>query len=73
MRRQDGIYIDNYGYHHAVLYNDDNNLVDNYLHELIALTFIPNPNGFRKVKHINGDKNNNRSDNLQWVEHFTYN
>ena len=66
------IYIDEFGYHHAVLCNNQNVLVDNYLHELVAVAFVSNPNGFKKVKHINGDKSCNRADNLEWVEDFSY-
>jgi hypothetical protein len=37
------------------------------LHRLLALTFIPNPNNYDCVDHINGDKADNRIDNLHWV------
>ena len=36
------------------------------IHRLVAETFIPNPNGFKEVNHIDGDKNNNTVDNLEW-------
>lgn len=36
------------------------------LHRLIALAFVPNPNGYKEVNHINGDKLNNNSSNLEW-------
>lgn len=37
------------------------------LHRLIAETFIPNPNKYRTVNHINGNKLDNRLSNLEWA------
>ena len=37
------------------------------VHNLIALTFHPNPNNFEFVKHKNGESWDNHSDNLEWV------
>lgn len=36
------------------------------LHRLLAQKFIPNPNRFTQVNHIDGNKVNNRLDNLEW-------
>lgn len=36
---------------------------------LVAECFIPNPNGFEDVDHIDMDKLNNRVENLRWIPH----
>lgn len=36
------------------------------VHRLIALTFVPNPNGYPCVNHIDGVKSNNHYLNLEW-------
>jgi hypothetical protein len=38
-----------------------------YLHRLIAMTFIPNPNNLDEVNHIDGNPYNNRVENLEWI------
>lgn len=39
------------------------------LHRIVAETFIPNPLGLSDVDHVNGDKLDNRLDNLRWLSH----
>lgn len=38
-------------------------------HRIVATAFIPNPNGFQIINHIDEDKKNNNALNLEWCNH----
>ena len=39
------------------------------VHVVVARAFVPNPNNYPCVDHIDDDPTNNRADNLQWCTH----
>jgi len=41
-----------------------------HIQDLVALAFIPNPNGYSSVKHKDGNLKNNHYSNLEWVENL---
>lgn len=58
--------ISSNGYHNIGLYCDGEPYRYS-IHRLVATYFVPNPDDHKVVNHIDGDKNNNRWDNLEWV------
>lgn len=57
----------NRGYKKYELYDREGNVKTLLIHRLIALTFIPKVEGKNQVNHKNGIKNDNRIENLEWV------
>lgn len=59
-------YVDEDGYLRVSLYyNGMSKLAA--VHRLVAEAFVSNPDNLPQVNHKNGDKADNRSDNLEWV------
>lgn len=55
------------GYLFVRLERDDGVSKNHYIHRLVALTFLPNPEGKDQVNHIDGIKTHNYATNLEWT------
>lgn len=60
--------INSYGYRVVRLYKNGKPK-DYKLHQLLAKAFILNPNNYKCVNHIGGNKLNNSLDNLEWCDY----
>lgn len=54
------------GYMQVQYKTEDGTAHHNRVHVILAHCFIPNPNGYKYVNHIDSDKLNNNLDNLEW-------
>ena len=56
------------GYMVINLTSDDKNIkkTNVLIHRIVAEAFIPNPNNYPYVNHKDGNKSNNKVDNLEW-------
>lgn len=59
-------YIGSDGYMSVTRRCDDGKNHHQRVHVIYAHCFIPNPNNFKYVNHIDSDKTNNSLDNLEW-------
>ena len=57
--------INNFGYYRVRLHKNKKTKRF-FRHRLVALYFLPNPNNYKFVNHIDGDKSNNTIHNLEW-------
>lgn len=59
-------YVNRRGYLEVNLFAQSSSL-PKIIHRLVAKAFIENPNSLPQVNHIDGNKFNNASDNLEWM------
>ena len=59
--------LDKDGYPRITIEDDDGNKLTRFVHRLVAITFIPNPDNKPQVNHKDGNKLNPSADNLEWV------
>lgn len=55
------------GYLMVNIYYQPGKSVSKPIHRIVATAYIPNPDNKREVNHINGNKHDNRSINLEWA------
>ena len=58
--------INAHGSHYITLSKSKNEKSNKYVHNLVATYFINNPNNLTRVRHIDKNKDNNNSNNLEW-------
>lgn len=54
------------GYLYAHLHNGDGKGKSKRIHRIVAEAYIANPYGYTQVNHKNGNKEDNRVENLEW-------
>lgn len=57
--------LDNKGYYKIGL-TKDNKQKFYFIHRLVALTYLPNPNNYKIINHKDGNPKNNYIENLEW-------
>lgn len=61
-------YTNRLGYLVTLLYKDNRKERKHYyIHRLVAMTYIPNPENKPDINHIDGNKSNCHAPNLEWV------
>lgn len=57
------------GYRKVGIIYDDGSKKKEYIHRLVAMAFIPNPNNKPCINHKDNDPTNNKASNLEWCTH----
>lgn len=65
-------YVDKDGYEYVILTDKKGIKHKEYVHKLVAEQFIPNPNNYTKIRHIDGNIKNNCVWNLEWCSSEDY-
>lgn len=60
------LFMDKDGYLKILLRDENSKRINKMVHRLVAETFIPNPYNLPVVNHIDGNKSDNRVENLEW-------
>lgn len=58
-------FTDNLGYNQVILYREGKRCYKR-VHRIVGETFIDNPQNYNMLNHINGNKQLNTTDNLEW-------
>lgn len=59
--------LDNSGRYPVVGLTKDGSTKRHSVHRLVAKAYVPNPDSLPQVNHINGNRTDNRAENLEWA------
>ena len=59
-------FLEKNGYYRTYLYAPDGKRKKEYVHRMIAMTFLDNPDNLPQVNHKDEDRQNNNVENLEW-------
>ena len=60
------------GYYYVGLMRNDGKLTHARVHRIVAKAFVKNENGLELVHHKDGNKTNNKAENLEWIDNKTH-